>query len=87
MKLVGDPSLAELTLGLLLSMYGITGSILVFYAEIDEWLRPELLRVTQPDKGQYRPLSEIFEAGKNAMPPQAKHTFAVYPLDANAGEP
>lgn len=73
-----------LTLGLLLSIYGITGSILVFYAEIDEWLRPELLQVTPPEEGQYRPLSDIFEAGRNAMPPQARHTFAVYPRNANA---
>lgn len=32
-----------LTLGLLISIIGITGSILVFYIEIDEWLNPELV--------------------------------------------
>jgi uncharacterized iron-regulated membrane protein len=68
-----------LTLGLLLSIYGITGSILVFYPEIDEWLHPDMLTVERPNQASYRPLAEIFEAGRQAMPPQAKHTFATYP--------
>ncbi|WP_415879604.1 PepSY-associated TM helix domain-containing protein [Methylomonas sp. TEB] len=68
-----------LTLGLLLSIYGITGSILVFHAEIDEWLHPEMLTVQPPEHAEYRPLAEIFAAGKQAMPPAAKHTFATYP--------
>ncbi len=73
-----------LALGLLLSIYGITGSILVFHAEIDEWLHPELLVVEQPVNATYRPLEEIFAAGKAVMPPEAKHTFATYPRNANA---
>ncbi|MDP3334253.1 MAG: PepSY-associated TM helix domain-containing protein [Methylococcaceae bacterium] len=73
-----------LTLGLLLSIYGITGSILVFYAEIDEWLHPDLLVVEAPAKPNYRPLAEIFAAGREAMPPQAKHTFATYPRNEYA---
>ncbi|NOV31647.1 PepSY domain-containing protein [Methylomonas sp. ZR1] len=68
-----------LTLGLLLSIYGITGSILVFHAEIDEWLHPEMLTVQPLAHAEYRPLAEIFAAGKQAMPPAAKHTFATYP--------
>lgn len=68
-----------LTLGLLLSIYGITGSILVFYPELDEWLHPDMLTVEVPTHAEYRPLSEIFAAGKAAMPPQAKHNFATYP--------
>ncbi|OAI25044.1 PepSY-associated TM helix domain-containing protein [Methylomonas koyamae] len=71
-----------LTLGMLLSIYGITGSILVFHAEIDEWLHPELLVIDKPANAQYRPLGEIFAAGKAAMPPEAKHTFATYPRNA-----
>lgn len=73
-----------LTLGLLLSTYGITGSILVFHAEIDEWLHPDLLVVEQPANAQYRPLAEIFAAGKAAMVAEAKHTFATYPRNADA---
>ncbi|MCQ8117701.1 PepSY-associated TM helix domain-containing protein [Methylomonas rosea] len=68
-----------LTLGLLLSIYGITGSILVFYPELDEWLHPDMLVVEVPADAEYRPLAEIFAAGKAAMPPQAKHNFATYP--------
>lgn len=68
-----------LTLGFLLSIYGITGSILVFHSEIDEWLHPTLLVVEHPAAGQYRPLAEIFAAGKMAMPGQALHRFATYP--------
>ncbi|OAI01585.1 PepSY-associated TM helix domain-containing protein [Methylomonas methanica] len=67
------------TLGLLLSIYGITGSILVFYPEIDEWLHPDMLTVEVPTHAEYRPLAEIFAAGKAAMPPQAKQNFATYP--------
>ncbi len=73
-----------LTLGLLLSIYGITGSILVFHAELNEWLHPHLLTVERPMDGQYRPLADIFAAGKAAMPPQARHHFATYPRNANA---
>ncbi|WP_446808986.1 PepSY-associated TM helix domain-containing protein [Methylomonas sp. 2BW1-5-20] len=73
-----------LTLGFLLSIYGITGSFLVFYAEIDEWLHPDLLVVERPADAQYRPLAEIFAAGKTVMPPTAKHVFSVYPRNENA---
>jgi uncharacterized iron-regulated membrane protein len=37
-----------LVLGFFLTIFGITGSILVFHAEIDELLNPTLLTVTQP---------------------------------------
>ncbi|MGZ0076909.1 PepSY-associated TM helix domain-containing protein [Methylomonas sp. YC3] len=73
-----------LSLGLLLSIYGITGSFLVFYAEIDEWLHPGLLTVERPQDEQYRPLADIFAAGKTVMPPDAKHVFSVYPRNGNA---
>lgn len=74
-----------LSLGFLLSIYGITGSILVFHPEIDEWLNSELLIVKPPtDSAAYQPLASIFEAGRKAMPAQAKHTFATYPRNGNA---
>ncbi len=69
-----------LTLGLLLSIYGITGSILVFHAEIDEWLNSELLTVVPSEQtASYQPLAEVFAAGRAAMPPMAKLSFATYP--------
>ncbi|WP_225615808.1 PepSY-associated TM helix domain-containing protein [Methylomonas albis] len=73
-----------LTLGLLLSIYGITGSILVFHAEIDECLHPHMLTVKPPEHAEYRPLAEIFAVGKQAMPPAAKHTFSTYPRNSEA---
>ncbi len=74
-----------LALGLFLSLFGITGSILVFYPEIEELLNPGMLVVAQPlDAHAYRPLSEIFKNGSAAMPQQAKHTFATYPRNSEA---
>ena len=74
-----------LSLGFLLLIYGITGSILVFYEEIDEWLSSEMLIVKPPEhSAAYQPLAAIFEAGHKAMPTQAKHTFATYPRNGQA---
>ncbi len=73
-----------LSLGLLLSIYGVTGSFLVFYAEIDEYLHPELLVVDAPEKRHYRPIADIFAAGKTVMPPMAKQIFAIYPRNEHA---
>ncbi|MCK9609228.1 MAG: PepSY domain-containing protein, partial [Methylomonas sp.] len=73
-----------LILGFLLTIYGITGSILVFYAEIDEWLNPAMLVVNKPEHGGYRLPADIFAAGKQAMPKHAKHTFATYPRNDTA---
>jgi uncharacterized iron-regulated membrane protein len=69
-----------LILGLFLSIFGITGSILVFHAEINELLNPQLLTVTVPETHPaYRPLVDIFQAGQAAMPETAVNTFANYP--------
>ncbi|WP_459991866.1 PepSY-associated TM helix domain-containing protein [Methylosoma difficile] len=69
-----------LALGLFLSIFGITGSILVFHAEINELLNPQLLTVTVPKTHPaYRPLADIFQAGQAAMPETAVNTFANYP--------
>lgn len=74
-----------LMLGLLLAIYGITGSILVYHDEIDELLNPKLLTVTPPkNRMEYKPLKEIFQVGKEAVPKQAKHTFTYYPRNDKA---
>jgi uncharacterized iron-regulated membrane protein len=74
-----------LVLGSLLAVYGMTGSILVFHAEIDELLNPGLLTVTPPKhEPEYQPLSDVFQAGKSAVPKNAKHTFATYPRNDEA---
>jgi len=69
-----------LTLGLLLSIYGVTGSILVFHAEIDEWLNQELLTAVPSNQtANYKPLADVFAAGQAIMPLEVKPSFAIYP--------
>lgn len=74
-----------LVLGLFASIFGITGSVLVFYAEIDELLNPNLLTVSvPPDHQGYKPLAVIIDNGILAMPPPAKHVFTTYPRNQQA---
>jgi uncharacterized iron-regulated membrane protein len=74
-----------LALGLFLSIFGTTGSILVFHAEINELLNPKLLTVSPPDAHfNYKPLTEIILAGQTAMPQKAENRFATYPRNDEA---
>jgi uncharacterized iron-regulated membrane protein len=74
-----------LVLGLFLSIFGLTGSILVFHVEINELVNPGMLTVAAPDPpSAYKPLAKLFQAGKQAMPASAVHTFADYPRNAEA---
>jgi uncharacterized iron-regulated membrane protein len=74
-----------LLLGLFISIFGITGSILVFHAEINELLNPKLRTVAIPDNNPvYKPLVDIFQVGKTAMPSHAIHTFSTYPRNEAA---
>lgn len=69
-----------LLLGAFIAIIGVTGSILVFYQEIDEWLNPALYAVVPPHAGaQYRPADEIFAAAKAAAPANASMGFTIYP--------
>jgi uncharacterized iron-regulated membrane protein len=74
-----------LGLGLFISLFGITGSILVFHQEINELLNPAMLTVAQPSEtAVYQPLESIYLAGKQAMPNSAKLAFSDYPRNAEA---
>jgi uncharacterized iron-regulated membrane protein len=74
-----------LILGFFLTVFGITGSILVFQAEIDELLNPRLLTVTVPaTNARYKPLADIFQVAATAMPSQAQQSFAYYPRNNEA---
>jgi len=57
-----------LSAGALLVVFGLTGSLLVFWQEIDEWLNPALLTVPPPPGagGNYRPWGEILAAAERA---------------------
>jgi len=52
--------------GGLFVLMSLTGSFLVFYKTIDEWLNPTL--VTTSGEGSYRPLNEIVTAARGAGP-------------------
>lgn len=74
-----------LILGANLAVIGLTGSLLVYHDEIDEWLAPALLTVAPPFAAAgYRPLAEIIAASATVMPSQAKQAFAVYPRNGYA---
>lgn len=53
-----------LTAGLVFSLVGLTGSLLVFDHAIDEWLNPELLLTTA--QGTRAPLVEVIESAEDA---------------------
>lgn len=53
--------------GGLFVLISLTGSLLVFYKAIDEWLHPELM--TASGSGPYRPLNEIAAVAQAAGPP------------------
>lgn len=73
-----------LLLGFFLAVFGATGSILVFYEEIDNVLNADLRIVQAPAQGEaaFHSLAEIQSAAVAVMPPQAKLRFVNYPADA-----
>lgn len=69
-----------LALGAVLSVAGVTGSILVFHHEIDAWLNPALYVVE--DRGglaAHRPFPQLLAAARAAMPEDAALSFIHYP--------
>lgn len=67
--------------GAVLLMVGLTGSILVFWQEIDSALNPSLQQVQAPPEGRaaYMPLTKIVNAADAAVPTQAKRSLIYYP--------
>jgi len=59
--------------GVYMVIAGVTGSILAFWQDIDEWLNKDIMRVAAPAPNPpYRPLSEMIAAAKAAMPAEAR---------------
>lgn len=59
--------------GLYFVLAGITGSVLAFWQDVDEWLNPELMTVSAPvQPASYRSIDAIVEAAKDRMPPELK---------------
>ncbi|QGM44341.1 PepSY-associated TM helix domain-containing protein [Methylocystis heyeri] len=63
-----------LVVGAMLAVIGLTGSLLVFWQEIDEWLDPAMFTVAAPPEGEraFAPLSDIRAALEGALPEGAK---------------
>jgi uncharacterized iron-regulated membrane protein len=72
--------------GAVLAPVGLTGSLLVFWPEIDDWLNPELRVVEARSGGEaaFRPVSDIAAAAETALPAGAKLTFGYYPRHERA---
>lgn len=72
-----------LTLGSILSIVGLTGSVLVFWMELDEFLNPRLLHV-EPRPGGYRSWEEIARSARAALPQGAALTELYWPRHRSA---
>ncbi|MDP3330787.1 MAG: PepSY-associated TM helix domain-containing protein [Methylococcaceae bacterium] len=70
-----------LTAGAALVIIGLTGSIMVFWEELDEWLNQNVMRVEMPSTGSraFRPMTEIEASVKAVLPPRAKSGVYNYP--------
>ncbi|MGC3975767.1 MAG: PepSY-associated TM helix domain-containing protein [Nitrospira sp.] len=63
--------------GALFVLTSLTGSLLVFYKTIDEWMNPDQLIRTF---GNERPLSEILAGARNAHPEWSAPDTLIFPL-------
>lgn len=63
--------------GLLFAFSGLSGSVLVFYQEIDRYLNPALLTVVPG--GEHVALSEILASAQRVVPPGARPTRLYLP--------
>ena len=70
-----------LILGFFLSLFGLTGSILVFYEEINELLYPAYMTVSASAQGKktFQPFANIIASATAKMPENAKLGGVQYP--------
>jgi uncharacterized iron-regulated membrane protein len=70
-----------LIFGLFLAILGLTGSILVFHEEIDEWLNRDLIVVNSQNNRpeNFRSLSEVLTAVNKVIPGGAALDMIIYP--------
>ncbi|MEX2670828.1 MAG: PepSY-associated TM helix domain-containing protein [Phycisphaeraceae bacterium] len=69
-----------ITLGLFVSILGLSGSVLVFGDEIDSWLRPELRRVSAEPGMEWVRLDDVVAAVREAVP-EAEPLYLNLPSD------
>jgi len=73
-----------LGLGLVWALIGLTGSVLVFWQEIDTALNPGLYRVSANTTGQPKSLEQIFTAARQQAPSGWESGYAKAPEDKDA---
>jgi uncharacterized iron-regulated membrane protein len=70
--------------GAVFVLIGLSGSLLAFREDIDEWLNAPLMRVEPPTPAVMRPLDEILAAATAAMPADGRPERITLPRHANA---
>lgn len=73
-----------LFVGAVFVLIGLSGSILAFREDVDEWLNASTMRVETPSQATPRPLDEIFAAALAQMPPEGKVERLTAPRHAGA---
>jgi uncharacterized iron-regulated membrane protein len=75
-----------LSAGFILAIVGLTGSILVFYQEMQDVVNPELALVSAPPEGvaAYRSLDEIIAAADSVRPEGSRIKNVYYPRHQEA---
>lgn len=74
-----------LVLGAVLALIGVTGSVLVFHQEIDEWMYPALLHVTRPTpEAPMQSIGAMVRAARARLPDGARVEFIYLPRHAEA---
>jgi uncharacterized iron-regulated membrane protein len=75
-----------LFLGLWLSLIGLTGSLLVFYHELEELVHPRTFAVEPQPGGEaaFRPFDEVYAAIRNGVPTAAQFGSMYYPRTASS---
>lgn len=70
--------------GAIVVLIGLSGSILAFRDNIDEWLNASIMRVEIPKQPFYRPLDEILAAAVAAMPADGRLERITLPRHAGS---
>ena len=70
-----------LVLGPVFVVIGLTGSLIAFGQDIDEWLNADLMTVAVPQGGPtaYRPLDEIIATTRSVAPPGSAPVYLRFP--------
>ncbi|BBU62367.1 hypothetical protein MSC49_23020 [Methylosinus sp. C49] len=70
--------------GAVFVLIGLSGSLLAFREDIDEWLNAPLMRVEPPTPAVMRPLDQILAAATAAMPAEGRPERITLPRHAKA---